>query len=71
MMDAENERVGRGDWGSNDQVEDNVVDPDMEEMLRHVEPKVLIGSAKGLENYESLKKIARDRVYDESNGCQK
>jgi hypothetical protein len=27
-------------------------------MLRHIEPEVLLGSAKGLENFETLKKEA-------------
>jgi hypothetical protein len=40
----------------------------MEEMLRHIEPKVLLGSAKGLENFETLKKAATDRMYE---GCGK
>jgi hypothetical protein len=40
----------------------------MEEMLRHIEPKVLLGSAKGLENFETLKKAAKDRMYE---GCEK
>uniref|UniRef100_K3XSV5 Transposase-associated domain-containing protein n=1 Tax=Setaria italica TaxID=4555 RepID=K3XSV5_SETIT len=36
-------------------------DVDMEDMLRHIEPKLLLGSAKGLENFETLKKAAKDR----------
>ena len=43
-------------------------DIDMEEMLRHIEPKVLLGSAKGLERFVTLKKAAKDRMYD---GCGK
>uniref|UniRef100_K3XRP2 Uncharacterized protein n=1 Tax=Setaria italica TaxID=4555 RepID=K3XRP2_SETIT len=37
-------------------------------MLRHIEPEVLIGSAKGLENFKTLKKVAKDRIYE---GCGK
>ena len=57
---VDEERTGQG-----------VVDPDMEEMLRHMEPGVLIGSAKRLENFEAQQKIARDRLYEESKGCEK
>uniref|UniRef100_K3XS84 Transposase-associated domain-containing protein n=1 Tax=Setaria italica TaxID=4555 RepID=K3XS84_SETIT len=41
---------------------------DMEDMLRYIEPEVLLGSAKGLENFETLKKAAKDRIYV---GCGK
>ena len=37
-------------------------DIDMEEMLRHIEPEVLLGSAKGLERFETLKKATKDRM---------
>jgi hypothetical protein len=42
---------------------DEECDVDMEEMLRHIEPKMLLGSAKGLENYQSLKKAAKEGPY--------
>ena len=48
--------------------EDEEHDIDMEKMLRHIEPEVLLGSAKGLERFETLKKVAKDRMYD---GCGK
>jgi hypothetical protein len=38
-------------------------DVDMEEMLCHIELEVLLGSAKGLENFETLKKVAKDCMY--------
>jgi hypothetical protein len=47
---------------------DEECDVDMEEMLRHIEPEVLLGSAKGLENFETLKKAAKNRMYE---GCGK
>jgi hypothetical protein len=47
---------------------DEECDVDMEEMLCHIEPEVLLGSAKGLENFETLKKAAKDRMY---KGCGK
>jgi hypothetical protein len=59
-----------GDHCNNDEEAGNCEIPDMEELLCHVEPEVLIGSVKGLENFDALKKIARDRVYDESKGCE-
>jgi hypothetical protein len=60
-----------GDHCNNDEKADNCeIDPAMEELLRHVKPEMLIGSAKGLENFDALKKIARDHVYDESKGCE-
>jgi hypothetical protein len=47
---------------------DEVCDVDMEEMLRHIEPKVLLRSAKGLGNFETLEKAVKDRMYE---GCGK
>uniref|UniRef100_K3YLX6 Transposase-associated domain-containing protein n=1 Tax=Setaria italica TaxID=4555 RepID=K3YLX6_SETIT len=43
-------------------------DVDMKDMLCHIEPEVLLGSAKGLENFETIKKVAKDRMYE---GCGK
>jgi len=40
----------------------------MEKMLRHIDSEVLLGSAKGLEHFKTLKKAAKDRMYD---GCGK
>uniref|UniRef100_K3YDP2 Uncharacterized protein n=1 Tax=Setaria italica TaxID=4555 RepID=K3YDP2_SETIT len=42
-------------------------DVDMEDMLHHIGRKVLLGSDKGLENFEMLKKAAQDRMYV---GCE-
>jgi hypothetical protein len=47
---------------------DKECDVDIEEMLRHIEPEVLLGSAKGLEIFETLKKAVKDRMYE---GCKK
>nr|AAX96366.1 transposon protein, putative, CACTA, En/Spm sub-class [Oryza sativa Japonica Group] len=47
-------------------VEDKI---DLEEMLRHAEPEVLMGSARGLNNFEALQKAAKEVLYDESKGC--
>jgi hypothetical protein len=47
---------------------DEECDVDMEEMLCHIAPEVLLGSGKGLENFKTLKKAAKDRMYE---GCGK
>uniref|UniRef100_K3Z005 Transposase-associated domain-containing protein n=1 Tax=Setaria italica TaxID=4555 RepID=K3Z005_SETIT len=39
---------------------DEECDVDMEDMLHHIKPEVLLGVAKGLENFETLKKVAKD-----------
>ncbi len=44
---------------------------DLEEMLRHAKPEVVVGSARGLENFESLQKATKVLLYDEANGCMK
>lgn len=44
---------------------------DLEDMLWHIEPELLLGRARGLENWEALKKSSKDLLYDESNGCGK
>ncbi len=44
---------------------------DLEEMLRHAEPEVVAGSARGLDNFDALKKAANDLLYDEAKGCEK
>jgi hypothetical protein len=38
-------------------------------MLRHVEPEVLTGTKRGLDNWEALEKAMKDLLYDESKGC--
>nr|XP_015637476.1 uncharacterized protein LOC107280832 [Oryza sativa Japonica Group] len=47
-------------------VEDKI---DLEEMLRQAEPEMLMGSARGLNNFEALQKAAKEVLYDESKGC--
>ncbi|XP_052137336.1 uncharacterized protein LOC127755701 [Oryza glaberrima] len=44
---------------------------DLEEMLRHAEPEVVAGSARGLDNFDALKKAANDLLYDDAKGCEK
>jgi hypothetical protein len=57
------------------QVEDMVHDDgsgedkiDLDEMLCHPEPEVLMGSVIGLNNFEALQKAAKEVLYDESKG---
>jgi hypothetical protein len=42
---------------------DEECDVDMEEILHPIEPEVLLGSAKGFENFETLKKATKDCMY--------
>nr|ABB47579.1 transposon protein, putative, CACTA, En/Spm sub-class [Oryza sativa Japonica Group] len=44
---------------------------DLEGMLRHVEPEVLAGRSRGLENWQALEKASKDLLYDETKGCDK
>jgi hypothetical protein len=69
----ENDHVMMDDaFGFDDQTEapkvDEEFDVDREEMLCHIELEELLGSAKGLENFETLKKAAKDHMYE---GCGK
>jgi hypothetical protein len=54
---------------------DTTADDDFgyQELLRHVEPKVLssMGTQRGLSNMDILEKSSKDLLYDESNGCGK
>jgi hypothetical protein len=69
----ENDNVMMDDaFGCEDQNDDQIdapqvdeeCDVDMEEMLCHIEPEVLLGSAKGLENFKTLKKAGKDHMYE-------
>ncbi|XP_015697630.2 uncharacterized protein LOC107305223 [Oryza brachyantha] len=44
---------------------------DLEDMLHHVQPEVLAGRSRGLENWQALEKAAKDLLYDETEGCDK
>ena len=48
-------------------------DFDVEELLFHVEPQVLInaGTTRGLDNFAILQKASKDLLYEESMGCTK
>ncbi|KAL6630954.1 hypothetical protein ACP70R_028294 [Stipagrostis hirtigluma subsp. patula] len=60
-----------GDNGDGVDADDDDDGFDLEAMLRHAEPEVVKGTAKGLNNYENLEKSARQLLYDESKGCDK
>ncbi|XP_066159869.1 uncharacterized protein [Oryza sativa Japonica Group] len=52
-------------------IENEGIDFDLEDMLRHVEPEVLTGTRRGLDNWEALEKAAKELLYDEAKGCDK
>ena len=52
-------------------IDDADIDFALEDMLRHVEPEVLIDTKRGLDNWEELEKAAKDLLYDESKGCDR
>uniref|UniRef100_K3YZW9 Transposase-associated domain-containing protein n=1 Tax=Setaria italica TaxID=4555 RepID=K3YZW9_SETIT len=65
MMDGDYDRGDQNGDQAYARVEPHVDeerDVDMEDMLRQIEPEVLLGSAKGLENFETLKKAANDCI---------
>ncbi len=52
-------------------IENEGIDFDLEDMLRHVEPEVLTGTRRGLDNWEALEKAAKELLNDEAKGCDK
>ncbi|XP_015637678.1 uncharacterized protein [Oryza sativa Japonica Group] len=52
-------------------IENEGIDFDLEDMLRHFEPEVLTGTRRGLDNWEALEKAAKELLYDEAKGCDK
>nr|AAN08256.1 putative transposon protein [Oryza sativa Japonica Group]AAN16333.1 TNP2-like protein [Oryza sativa Japonica Group] len=52
-------------------IENEGIDFDLEDMLRHVEPEILTGTRRGLDNWEALEKAAKELLYDEAKGCDK
>ena len=39
--------------------------------MRHTKAELLVGSAKGLENFETVKKSAEKKIFEWSKGCPK
>ncbi|RLM85829.1 hypothetical protein C2845_PM04G14860 [Panicum miliaceum] len=43
----------------------------LSQLLRHTEAEVLVGSARGLANFETVRKSAEENIYERSKGCPK
>ena len=57
------------DLGS-DNDSDELDDGDfLSQLLHHTKAELLVGSAKGLENFETVKKSAEENIYERSKGC--
>ena len=55
-----------------DSSDDELDDGDfLGQLLRHTKAEVLIASVRGLANFETVKKSARELIYDRSKGCRK
>ena len=39
--------------------------------MQHTKAELLVGSAKGIENFETVKKSAEENIYEQSKGCPK
>jgi hypothetical protein len=62
------EGAGNNDGGACVGDED-VVDNDLDDMLRALGPEILLKSKKGLENLERVTKALKETVYDIEKGC--
>ena len=53
--------------------EEQCTDFDVEELLCHVEPQVLLnaGTTRGLDNFATIEKASKDLLFEESKGCSK
>jgi len=67
-----------GDVGGGDDIADNDSGGDefdgsnfLGQLLRHTKAELLIGSTKGVENFEAVNKSAEKNVYKRSKGCLK
>ena len=55
-----------------DSSDDELDDGDfLGQLLRHTKAEVLVASAWGLANFETVKKSAEELIYDRSKGCPK
>ena len=62
---------GAIDIGSDDDC-DELDDGDfLSQLLRHTKAELLVCSAKGLENFEMVKKSVEENIYERSKGCPK
>ena len=39
--------------------------------MQHTKAELLVGSAKGIENFETVKKSVEENIYERSKGCPK
>ena len=59
------------DLGS-DNDSDELDDGDfLSQLLRHTKAELLVGNAKGLENFETVKKSTEENIYERSKRCLK
>ena len=59
------------DLGSDNDSDELDDDDFLSQLLRHTKVELLVGSAKGLENFETVKKSAEENIYERSKGCPK
>jgi hypothetical protein len=72
--DDDGDGVGEGptDGGSDDGSDEEVDDGDfLSQLLRHTKAELLVGSARGLANVETVKKSVKGNLYERSKGCLK
>jgi hypothetical protein len=72
--DDDGDGVGEGpiDGGSDDGSDDELDDGDfLSQLLRHTKVELLVGTAKGLANFETVKKSKEEDIYKRSKGCSK
>ena len=59
------------DIGSDDD-SDEIDDGDfLSQLLQHTKAELLVGSAKGIENFKTVKKSGQKNIYERSKGCSK
>jgi len=59
---------GGGIGGSHGELDDGDF---LGQLLRHTKAEVLVASARGLANFDTVKKSAEELIYDHSKGCPK
>jgi hypothetical protein len=74
VCDDDGDGISEGpiDGGSDDGSDDDLDDGDfLSQLLRHTKAELLVGSAKGLANFETVKKLGEKNIYERSKGCSK
>ena len=51
-----------------DELDDD--DDFLSQLLRYTKAELLVGSAKGIENFETVKKSAEENIYEQCKGCR-